>query len=123
MSLIDVQLQYNSFVMDIDNVFTRIGDFGLSQKKIFFILSSAQTFLGVHALILAFIGPEPLWTCDGETDPASRCAQFETGKCSPEYSDDFSSIVSQVAVIVIIMLDIIIIVPSSFKLYVYIIKI
>ena len=84
--------------MDIDNVFTRIGDFGSSQKKIFYILCPAQVFLGLHALVLAFIGPETEWTCGekGLKDLASRCVEFETGRCSPEYSNDFSSIVSEV---------------------------
>ena len=82
--------------MDIDNVFTRIGDFGPSQKKVFYILSVGQTFLGLHALILAFIGPEADWTCGENGDLAPRCAEFEAGKCSPEYHDGFSSIVSEV---------------------------
>ena len=81
--------------MDIDNVLAKIGDFGWSQKKIFYILCLSQTYLGFHALILTFIGPEPEWTCGGKNQ-VLRCPPFENGECTPEYSDEFSSIVSEV---------------------------
>lgn len=82
--------------MDIDNVFTRIGDFGSAQKKIFYILCTCQIFLGCHALALAFIGPEPEWSCDGKEDERERCTAFEKKDCSPLYSNEFTSIVSEV---------------------------
>ena len=82
--------------MDIDDVFTKIGDFGSSQKRIFYILSTCQTFIGFHVLILAFIGPEPVWNCVGNGGQVVGCPAYERGECSPVYSDEFSSIVSQV---------------------------
>lgn len=82
--------------MDIDNVFTRIGEFGSAQKKIFYILCTNQIFLGFHALALAFIGPEPAWSCGRKEDEAERCAAFEKKECSPLYSNEFTSIVSEV---------------------------
>lgn len=81
--------------MDIDNVFARIGDFGWSQKKIFYILCLCQTYLGFHVLILTFIGEEPEWSCGGKNQ-VLRCPPFEKGECAPEYSDEFSTIVSEV---------------------------
>lgn len=82
--------------MDIDNVFTRIGDFGSAQKKIFYILCTCQIFLGCHALVLAFIGPEPEWSCGEKKDEVERCTAFEKKDCSPIYSNEFTSIVSEV---------------------------
>lgn len=81
--------------MDIDNVFARIGDFGSAQKKIFYILCTCQIFLGCHALVLAYIGLEPEWSCGGK-DEVERCAAFEKRDCSPIYSNEFKSIVSEV---------------------------
>lgn len=82
--------------MDIDNVFTRIGDFGSAQKKIFYILCTCQIFLGCHALVLAFIGPEPEWSCGDKKGEGERCMAFEKEDCSPVYSNEFTSIVSEV---------------------------
>ena len=81
--------------MDIDNVFAKIGDFGSSQKKIFYILCLCQIYLGFQMLIITFIGPESQWTCGGKNQ-VLRCPAFEKGECTPEYSDDFTSIVSEV---------------------------
>lgn len=82
--------------MDIDDVFARIGDFGSAQKKIFYILSTCQTFLGLHALILSFIGPEPVWECVGNGGQIMDCPAYERGKCYPVYIDEFYTIVSEV---------------------------
>lgn len=92
--------------MDIDDVFTQIGVYGTSQKKIVYILGSSHIYLCFHALILSFIGSEPDWSCaagafgTGETvTPRLKdCVAYEKGRCSPVYSDESSSIVSEVPV-------------------------
>lgn len=90
--------------MDIDNVFAKIGDFGSSQKKIFYILTVCQIFLGFHMLILTFIGAEPDWTCGGK-NMVLRCAALEKEECSPTYIDDFTSIVSEVSFVIMDLLE------------------
>ena len=86
--------------MDIDDVFTRIGDFGSAQKKIFHILCTCQIFLGCHALVLTFIGAAPDWGCEDGKDTGAhdKCTMFEQKHCSPLYSTEFSSIVSEVLI-------------------------
>ena len=90
--------------MDIDDVFTKIGVYGWSQKKVIYILGSSHTFLCFNILILTFIGTEPDWSCapsSSSTASTSRgnvrdCVAYDKGECSPVYSDESSSIVSEV---------------------------
>ena len=85
--------------MDIDDVFTEIGVYGRSQKKVVYILGSSHAFLCFNILILTFIGAEPDWSCAGPASggPSLRdCVAYEKGECSATFSDESSSIVSEV---------------------------
>ena len=83
--------------MDIEDVFAKIGGYGSSQKKILYILSSCHAYLCFVILILTFIGTEPPWSCSGgQSQAQGDCVSFERGECSPVYSLEFSSIVSEV---------------------------
>ena len=86
-------------IMDVDEVFKRIGGFGRSQKTIYFLVNSIHIILGIHALALVFIAVEPNWTCEGSVpgvENLDKCLRFSQGNCSPDYSKDFTSIVSEV---------------------------
>ena len=89
--------------MDIDDVFTEIGVYGWSQKVVIYILGSSHTFLCFYILILTFIGTEPDWSCEAPSGGTSQggvrdrdCVAYDKGECSPVYSDESSSIVSEV---------------------------
>lgn len=87
-------------IMDVDEVFQRIGGFGKSQKTIYFLVNSVYILLGIHSLAPIFIGVEPKWTCgdsEEDQDTASKCLRFGQGMCVPKYSKDFTSIVSEVS--------------------------
>lgn len=86
--------------MDIEDVFTKIGVYGWSQKKVIYILGSSHTFLCFNILILTFIGTEPDWSCAPSSTSGQGsvrdCVAYDKGECSPVYSDKSSSIVSEV---------------------------
>ena len=90
--------------MDIETVLARIGGFGRAQKKIFYSVSFLQSLCAVHLLSLPFIGTDPGWSCRAKTaqgtwEPVAdseKCSNYERGECTPEYSKEFTSIVSEV---------------------------
>ena len=97
--------------MDIDEALQRIGDLGRVQKKIFFLVSAPHIWSAFHVLALTYIGTDPGWTCtapktrnDGHigvaveslSDPDAKCAYYEQGECSPEFSKEYTSIVTEV---------------------------
>ena len=92
--------------MDIDGVLEKIGDFGPSQKKIYYLVSLTHLWMATIILLPSFTGVDPGWRCvaDGSnqlrvvtsTDIHSRCRYYEQGSCTPDYSTEFTSIVTQV---------------------------
>ena len=95
-------------IMDVDEVWTHIGEFGPSQKLIFYCLCLAQVFASLQVFIFSFIGVDPGWKCSmlstkmddsitvGLEDPSAKCQYYEQGECMPEYSKEFTSIVTEV---------------------------
>ena len=93
--------------MDIDEALEKIGDFGPGQKKIFYLCSFIQLWTAVPILLQSFTGVDPGWSCvvDGShrgdeiTNPSNsnECLYYEQDKCTPEYSTEFTSIVTQVS--------------------------
>lgn len=96
--------------MDVDDVFEKIGDFGTTQKKIFFPTNIlVHTFVSFHILIISFIGLDPDWSCtdSNENTKESRllfgsidtkaCKLFESGRCKPQFEEDYTSIVTSVS--------------------------
>ena len=85
--------------MDVDEVLEKIGDFGPSQRKIYYFISLTHLWMAITSLLHSFIGADPGWSCAGNkvvTDPSNRCQYYEQGTCTPDYSTDFTSIVTQV---------------------------
>ncbi len=99
-------------IMDVDNVFDKIGDFGFAQKKIFYLVNIlVHPLAGFQTLLIFFIGLDPDWSCTdstvssgsakprllfGSIDPKA-CELFEKGQCKPIFEDDFTSIVTSVS--------------------------
>ena len=82
--------------MDIDEVMKRIGEFGPSQSKTIYLIYLSQLIShGLHVLYFSFISADPGWSCVGKNGKDS-CEMFENGECTPEYSTDFTSIVTEV---------------------------
>ena len=80
-------------------MFNEIGVFGFAQKKIYYFLNMIQIFLGFHALSISFIGADPGWTCaeyPNINNLTFMCAQYELGKCKPQFNTTFTSIVTEV---------------------------
>ena len=88
--------------MDIDEVLEKIGDFGPSQRKIYYLLSLTYLWGATIVLLPSFIGLDPGWRCvvdksnQLQADIRSRCRFYEQGSCTPDYSTEFTSIVTQV---------------------------
>ena len=93
--------------MDVDQVWAYVGEFGPSQKLIFYCLCLAQVFASLQVFIFSFIGVDPGWKCnmlptkvdDSITvleDPSAKCLHYERGECAPEYSKEFTSIITEV---------------------------
>ena len=89
--------------MEVDEVWTYIGEFGSSQKLIFYCLSLVQVFACLQVFIFNFVGVDPGWSCStgvGDTSSTTvvtaKCQLYEEGKCVPEYSKEFTSIVTEV---------------------------
>ena len=88
--------------MDIDEALERIGEFGPSQKRIFFLVNLCQVYAALTAFALSFAGNDPGWKCKTTskeeviTDPDLRCLRYEQGECEPVYSKEFTSIVTEV---------------------------
>jgi len=91
----------------MDEILSQIGEFGPTQKKIYFLICLVDVFAGLHILTLSFIAFNPEWKClkppeDGGdtpseiTDLASKCWHYEHGKCTPVYSTEYTSIVAEV---------------------------
>ena len=97
--------------MDVDEFFQHIGDLGLIQKKIFFLIGLPHVWGAFHVLALTYIGTDPGWKCtapktrnsghigvavESLSDPDAKCAYYEQGECLPEFSKEFTSIVTEV---------------------------
>lgn len=87
--------------MDVDEILQRVGEFGPSQWKIHLLLCLSVTFTAITTLNLAFIGSDPGWTCafiegGAHTAPDQQCYYYDKGECKPVYSNDFTSIVTEV---------------------------
>lgn len=79
-------------------MFERIGGFGPAQKKMVCLLNLAHLISGFHALCYTFIAEDPGWHCAQSKDLSRNnvCAMVEQGSCTPQYSSEFTSIVSEV---------------------------
>ena len=78
----------------------KIGGCGRAQIKIVFLVQSVHYFVLFHVLSPIFIGVEPKWTCGSSEEDQDACLRFRQGKCAPKYSNDFTSIVSEVLTLV-----------------------
>ena len=85
--------------MEVDTVIERIGGFGRGQKKIVYLANLAHLLASFHALSYTFITDDPGWTCPPFKHPERVCALVKNGTCTPQYSDDFTSIVTEVGVV------------------------
>ena len=86
-------------MMDVDEVFNEIGAFGFAQKKIYYLMNAVHIFMGFHVLCLSFIGADPGWTCaeyPNINNQSFMCAQYELGKCKPQFNTSFTSILTEV---------------------------
>ena len=100
--------------MDVDELLEQqIGGFGRAQKKavLFMCLTEMVVTLMFMSGTGVFTGIDPghEWVCQqqqqlpvrvqGEVvdgDPEKVCAAFEAGTCTPKFSNDFTSIVTEV---------------------------
>lgn len=83
--------------MEVDDAIERIGSFGPSQRKIVCLINCAHLAASFHALCYTFIAEDPGWHCAQSQDLSrNACAMVEQGACFPQYSSDFTSIVSEV---------------------------
>lgn len=93
--------------MLMDEIFQQIGDLGPSQRRVLFLVCLVDTYAALHTLNIAFIGTDPGWRClreaseddakgYDEVDAASKCLHYEHGECTPVYSEEYTSLVTEV---------------------------
>ena len=90
--------------MDVDEVLERIGEFGPAQRKIFFVIGLTQLYMTISTFAMSFVGIDPGWECvvgnQGNNsvipNSSNKCLHYELGDCNPHYSNDFTSIVTEV---------------------------
>ena len=93
--------------MLMDDIFQQIGDLGPSQRRVLFLVCLVDTYAALHTLNIAFIGTDPGWRClrvaseddakgYDEVDAASKCLHYERGECTPVYSEEYTSLVTEV---------------------------
>jgi hypothetical protein len=80
--------------MEVDEVIEKIGGFGPTQKKIVWLLNAASLFGSFHTLLYTFLTDDPGWRCGQQSK--SACEMVDAGTCTPNYSSEFTSIVSEV---------------------------
>lgn len=85
--------------MDINEVFDKIGGFGWAQMKIVYPVNMAHFVVACHVLLYSFVGEDPGWSCPQSGDEitsSDSCALVSDGTCTPKFSEDFTSIVTEV---------------------------
>jgi len=85
--------------MEIDEVLEEIGGFGRFQAKVVFLLNLGHIACGLVAMCITFVGAPPEWSCEERSDIVDddQCERLEEGTCTPKYSQEFTSIVSEVS--------------------------
>ena len=88
--------------VEMDEAFKKVGEFGRLQKKLLVWFNLFQLVAAFNMLMITFVGRSPVWNCSktAATDGKLMCHMFETGKCKPVYSQNFTSIVSEVSMYV-----------------------
>ena len=88
----------------------RIGELGPVQIKLFVFLGLPHIWGGLSLFTLTYVGTDPGWKCravagetghvgvavENLTDRVVKCAFYEQGECIPEYSKEYTSIVTEV---------------------------
>ena len=88
----------------------RIGELGPIQLKLLVLFGLPHIWGGLSLFSLIYVGADPGWQCravagrgghvgvavENLTDPLAKCAYYEQGECIPEYSKEYTSIVTEV---------------------------
>ena len=94
--------------MDVDGILSRIGELGRAQWKILVLLQLTSTFVALTQMTLPFVGRNPGWNCtssDATLPPShsSKCLLYERGECTPKFSKDYTSIVTEVCIWAVVL--------------------
>ncbi|XP_037072203.1 solute carrier family 22 member 15-like isoform X2 [Pollicipes pollicipes] len=86
--------------MDIDEVFSHIGEFGPAQKKYVLVISLAQVYIASINLNMEFTAFAPEFECypseDGSAPLLNACPDNEAAKCARlVYNSNYSTIVTE----------------------------
>lgn len=88
--------------MDISEILEKIGGFGHSQMRIIYPLNAVHIYCGLLVMLYVYIGEDPGWTCPQQPDgqdtssAVDACARVSDGSCTPQFSKEFTSIVTEV---------------------------
>lgn len=107
--------------MEVDEVLHQINGFGRRQKTLFLLIGLPHIWSTLQVLSMNFIGADPGWTCrlpqadgyepqlqgygekahvgvdvTGLTDPVAKCAYYNQGECVPKFSEEYTSVVTEV---------------------------
>ena len=100
--------------MNVDEVLQRIGGLGATQRRIFLIVGLPHIWISFQVLSSSYVGTDPGWNCTRPlsgvrdhrvydsvdvrtlTDIEVKCAYYEQGDCVPQYSKEYTSIVTEV---------------------------
>jgi len=87
-------------VMDIDEAFKVVGEYGPLQQRVFWSMAIPQMFVAWHHILNAFVGAEPRFQCVGTDKKVyTDCKTADDNLCQDFVFDDsnFTSIVSEVS--------------------------
>ena len=95
-------------VIEMDEAFREVGEFGPLQKKLLIWYGMYCLVSVSYMLQVTFVGRTPAWECFEPGDikhsnGLSTCQLFEAGKCKPVYSNEFTSIVSEVSLCTVLL--------------------
>ena len=93
--------------MDIDEAFHAVGQYGRLQRQVFWSTSLPQAFVAWQHILNVFVGAKPRFHCirADKSAPLDGCPSDDQPQClAYEFAgDDFTSIVSEVWIVMLLL--------------------
>ena len=84
--------------MDLDEVFSRLCEFGAHQKRVLYAVALLQVFMACQIVHNVYMGAEPNFVCIQGGKEVEKCGEKGTHCDSYRFiGDDFTSVVSEVS--------------------------
>lgn len=97
--MVKLNIVVSVVVMEIDEAFKVVGEYGPLQRRVFWSMAVPQMFVAWHHILNAFVGAEPRFHCVGTDKKVyTDCKSADDNFCQDFVFDvsNFTSIVSEV---------------------------